>query len=70
MITGGIAGVREGMGESQMTFEEMAAACEAAHRKGIKVCAHTGAAAAAKEAVRAGLDWLSTATCWTKRCAT
>lgn len=56
MITGGIAGVREGMGESQMTFEEMAAACEAAHRKGIKVCAHTGAATAAKEAVRAGLD--------------
>jgi imidazolonepropionase-like amidohydrolase len=56
MITGGIAGVREGMGESQMTFEEMAAACDAAHRKGVKVCAHTGAAAAAKEAVRAGLD--------------
>jgi imidazolonepropionase-like amidohydrolase len=56
MITGGIAGIREGMGESQMTFEEIKAACDAAHRKGMKVCAHTGAAAAAKEAVRAGLD--------------
>jgi imidazolonepropionase-like amidohydrolase len=56
MITGGIAGIREGMGESQMTFEEMKAACDAAHRKGMKVCAHTGAAAAAKEGVRAGLD--------------
>lgn len=55
MITGGIAGIREGMGESQMTFEEMKAACDAAHRKGLKVCAHTGAAAAAKEGIRAGL---------------
>lgn len=55
-ITGGIAGIREGMGESQMTYEEMKAACGAAHRKGLKVCAHTGAAAAAKEAVQAGLD--------------
>jgi len=56
MITGGIAGIREGMGESQMTFEEIKAACDTAHLKGLKVCAHTGAAAAAKLAVRAGLD--------------
>ena len=56
MITGGIAGVREGMGESQMTFEEIKAACDAAHNKGLKVGAHTGAAKAAKLAVRAGLD--------------
>jgi imidazolonepropionase-like amidohydrolase len=56
MITGGIAGIREGMGESQMTFEEIQAACDAAHNKGLKVGAHTGAAAAAKLAVRAGLD--------------
>lgn len=56
MITGGIAGIREGMGESQMTSEEIKAACDAAHRKGLKVCAHTGAAAAAKLAVNAGLD--------------
>ncbi|MFZ5916487.1 MAG: amidohydrolase family protein [Chloroflexota bacterium] len=56
MITGGIAGVREGMGESQMTFDEIKAACDAAHNKGLKVCAHIGAAAAAKLAVEAGLD--------------
>ena len=56
MITGGIAGIREGMGESQMTFEEIEAACDAAHRKGLKVGAHTGAASAAKLAVKAGLD--------------
>jgi imidazolonepropionase-like amidohydrolase len=56
MITGGIAGIREGMGESQMTFEEIEAACDAAHNKGLKVGAHCGAAAAAKLAVRAGLD--------------
>jgi imidazolonepropionase-like amidohydrolase len=56
MITGGIAGIREGMGESQMTFEEIEAACDAAHNKGLKVCAHIGAAAAAKTAIKAGLD--------------
>jgi imidazolonepropionase-like amidohydrolase len=56
MITGGIAGLREGMGESQMTFDEIKAACDAAHNKGLKVCAHIGAAAAAKTAIRAGLD--------------
>jgi imidazolonepropionase-like amidohydrolase len=56
MITGGIAGIREGMGESQMTFEEIKAACDAAHNKGLKVGAHTGAAAAAKLAVKAGLN--------------
>jgi imidazolonepropionase-like amidohydrolase len=56
MITGGIAGIREGMGESQMTFDEIKAACDVAHLKGLKVGAHTGAAAAAKLAVKAGLD--------------
>jgi len=56
MITGGIAGIREGMGESQMTFEEIKAACDVAHNKGLKVCAHIGAASAAKLAVEAGLD--------------
>jgi imidazolonepropionase-like amidohydrolase len=56
MITGGIAGIREGMGESQMTFEEIEAACDVAHNKGLKVCAHIGAASAAKLAVKAGLD--------------
>jgi imidazolonepropionase-like amidohydrolase len=56
MITGGIAGIREGMGESQMTYEEIKAACDTAHNKGLKVCAHIGAASAAKLAVKAGLD--------------
>jgi imidazolonepropionase-like amidohydrolase len=56
MITGGIAGIREGMDESQMTFDEIKAACDAAHNKGLKVCAHIGAAEAAKTAIRAGLD--------------
>jgi imidazolonepropionase-like amidohydrolase len=55
-ITGGIAGIRETMGESQMTFGEIKAACDTAHNKGLKVGAHTGAAAAAKLAVQAGLD--------------
>lgn len=56
MITGGIAGIREGMGESQMTFEEIEAACQAAHQKGLKVGAHCGAAQAAILATKAGLD--------------
>jgi imidazolonepropionase-like amidohydrolase len=56
MITGGIAGIREGMGESQMTYEEIKAACDTAHNKGLKVCAHIGAASAAKLAIKAGLD--------------
>jgi imidazolonepropionase-like amidohydrolase len=55
-ITGGIAGIRESMYEIQMTREEIQTACEVAHNKGLKVCAHTGAAEAAKLAVRAGVD--------------
>jgi imidazolonepropionase-like amidohydrolase len=56
LITGGIAGIRESMGECQMTFEEIKAACDVAHAKGLKVGAHTGSAVAAKLAVSAGLD--------------
>jgi imidazolonepropionase-like amidohydrolase len=55
-ITGGIAGVREGMDEVQMTEPEVRAAVETAHNKGIKVCAHLGSATAVKMAVRAGID--------------
>jgi len=55
-ITGGIAGIRESMYELQMSFDEIKAACDAAHNKGLKVCAHTGCAEAAKVGVRAGLD--------------
>jgi imidazolonepropionase-like amidohydrolase len=55
-ITGGIAGIRENMYEIQMTREEIQAACEVAHNKGLKVCAHTGSAEAVKLAVRVGVD--------------
>lgn len=55
-ITGGIAGVREGMDEVQMTEEEVCTAVETAHHKGVKVCAHLGAASAVKMAVKAGID--------------
>jgi len=55
-ITGGIAGSRESMYEIQMSYEEIKAACEVAHNKGLKVCAHTGCSEAAKMGVRAGLD--------------
>lgn len=56
LITGGIAGIRENPGESQMTYEEMAAACDAAHRKGLKVSVHAGDAEAIKLAIKAGVD--------------
>jgi imidazolonepropionase-like amidohydrolase len=55
-ITGGIAGTRESMYEIQMSPEEMKAACDVAHNKGLKVTAHTGCSEAAKLGVRAGLD--------------
>jgi imidazolonepropionase-like amidohydrolase len=55
-ITGGIAGIRESMYELQMSLDEIKAACDAAHNKGLKVCAHTGCAEAAKVGVEAGLD--------------
>jgi imidazolonepropionase-like amidohydrolase len=55
-ITGGIAGTRESMYEIQMSYEEIKAACDVAHNKGLKVCAHTGCSEAAKMGVRAGLD--------------
>lgn len=56
MITGGIAGMRESMYEVQMSYEEMKAACDVAHNKGLKVCAHTGCSEAAIRGVEAGLD--------------
>ena len=55
-ITGGIAGIRESMYELQMSYEDIKAACDVAHNKGLKVCAHTGCAEAAKVGIRAGLD--------------
>lgn len=55
-ITGGIAGTRESMYEVQMSYEEIKAACDVAHNKGLKVTAHTGCSEAAKIGLRAGLD--------------
>lgn len=55
-ITGGIAGIREEIGESQMTFEEIKVACDTAHNKGLKVGAHAGRAEAVKLAISAGID--------------
>jgi imidazolonepropionase-like amidohydrolase len=56
MITGGIAGGRERLDEPQMTREEMEAVTEAAHAKGVKVCAHCGSANVARLAIEAGID--------------
>jgi imidazolonepropionase-like amidohydrolase len=56
MVTGGVAGMRESMDELQMTYEEIEAACDTAHSKGLRVSGHVGGAAAAKLAIRAGLD--------------
>src|SRR5690606_26718095 len=55
-ITGGIAGIRESMYELQMSYDEIKAACDVAHSKGLKVCAHTGCSEAAKIGIEAGLD--------------
>ncbi len=55
-ITGGLAGVHEGPGEILMTFEEITAACDAAHCRGVRVTAHLGSAEATKLGVNAGLD--------------
>jgi imidazolonepropionase-like amidohydrolase len=55
-ITGGIAGIRESMYEIQMDYDDIKAACDVAHAKGLKVCAHTGSSRAAIIGVKAGLD--------------
>jgi len=55
-ITGGIAGEYEQIRDSQATFAEMEAACEAAHNGGRRITAHAGSAVAIAEGVRAGLD--------------
>jgi imidazolonepropionase-like amidohydrolase len=55
-ITGGIAGEHEQIRDSQATFAEMEAACEAAHNAGRKITAHAGSARAISDGVDAGLD--------------
>ncbi|MHB8621284.1 MAG: metal-dependent hydrolase family protein, partial [Chloroflexota bacterium] len=56
MISGGIAGEREAIRDSQMAPDEMEAVAMAAHNAGKKVCAHSGAPAAMLAAVGAGVD--------------
>ena len=55
-ITGGIAGEHEQIRDSQATFAEMQAACEAAHNAGKRVTAHAGSPTAIREGIKAGLD--------------
>jgi imidazolonepropionase-like amidohydrolase len=55
-ITGGIAGEHEQIRDSQATYAEMEAACEAAHNAGRRITAHAGSARAISEGIRAGLD--------------
>jgi imidazolonepropionase-like amidohydrolase len=55
-ITGGIAGEHEQIRDSQATYAEMEAACDAAHNAGRKITAHAGSARAIAEGIRAGLD--------------
>lgn len=55
-ITGGIAGEHEQIRDSQATYAEMEAACQAAHNAGRRITAHAGSALAISEGVRAGLD--------------
>lgn len=55
-VTGGVAGGREKMQEMQMTGDEIAAAVEVAHAKGLKVLAHLGGPDAVRVAVACGVD--------------
>ncbi len=54
-ISGGIAQRGEAFDESQMTFEEVKAAVDAATAKGSYVCAHSSGAEPIQQAVRAGV---------------
>lgn len=55
-ITGGIAGEHEAIRDSQASYAEMEAACEAAHNAGRRITAHAGSPKAILEGIRAGLD--------------
>ncbi len=55
-VTGGVAGGRESMQEMQMAADEIAAAVEVAHAKGLKVLAHLGGPDAVRVAVACGVD--------------
>lgn len=55
-ITGGIAGEHEQIRDSQATYAEMEAACDAAHNADRLITAHAGSPRAITEGIRAGLD--------------
>jgi imidazolonepropionase-like amidohydrolase len=55
-ITGGIAGEHEQIRDSQATYAEMEAACDAAHNAGRRITAHAGSAKAISDGIKAGLD--------------
>jgi imidazolonepropionase-like amidohydrolase len=55
-ISGGIADAHGAIGASEMSKEELRAAIEAAHERGVKVTAHASSAIAVNDAVDAGID--------------
>jgi len=56
MVTGGIMTEGEGMEESQFLLDEIQAASEVAHLKGLKVVVHTWGSAGIKTALRGGAN--------------
>jgi imidazolonepropionase-like amidohydrolase len=55
-ISGGISDPRGSISAAPMTDEEMSTLIEVAHRNGIKVTAHNGSSAAARQALKFGID--------------
>jgi imidazolonepropionase-like amidohydrolase len=56
MISGGIAGEHEGIGDPQLSRDELQAVTEVAHGWRRKVTAHAGPAVAIEQAIECGLD--------------
>jgi imidazolonepropionase-like amidohydrolase len=56
LATGGVLSQGDKPGAEQLTYEEMKAAVDEAHRTGRKVAAHAHGAEGIKDAVRAGVD--------------
>jgi imidazolonepropionase-like amidohydrolase len=54
--TGGVLSKGDSVGAEQMTYEEMKAAVEEAHRLGLKVAAHAHGTSGINDAIRAGVD--------------
>jgi imidazolonepropionase-like amidohydrolase len=54
--TGGVLSKGDSVGAQQMTYEEMKAAVDEAHRLGLKVAAHAHGTSGINDAIRAGVD--------------